>query len=210
MNSIYQPQEGERLTTQVDRSIIGRMQRVSNDLSTPVPRQIDVGNAVPSVFNINDLQQETVHLFEDVSAGGIPPTTVQSVWGGAGSELTNLIRSAKYFSVGRCSFTYFQSAGGTNDLNVSLNVLWTDPSGTATANTCVKNDFISFIGGQTTPVSLGEIQDMFFQSGTRVWTPPSTNAGNFQFGSLQFLFEFRVGASAYEIRDAYVPLQLYF
>lgn len=208
LSSIYEPRPGDQQTAQIGRQIIGRMQRISNDVSTPVPGQIIVGDPVPSVFNINDLQQQTVHLFDDVNAG-TAPTTVQAVWGGFGSDLANLINSAKYFSVGRCSFSYSQAGGGTNDLNVSLNVLWTDPNG-ASASTCVKNDFISFVGAQITPISLGEIQDMFFEIGSGVWEPPSSEAGAFQFGSLQFLFEFRVGTAAFEIRDAYVPLQLFF
>jgi len=182
------------------------MQKVSNDQSSPVPEQIEVGRPVPSVFNINDLQQETQHLFVDVLSG-TAPVIRQAVWGGG--DLTDRIREAKFFSVGRCSFVYHQPGGGTNDLNVSLNVLWTDPSG-ASAQTCVKNDFISFVGAQDTPVSLGEIDDMVFENGTQVWTPASASTSNFYFGTLQFLFDFRVGAAAFEIRDAYVPVQLFF
>lgn len=194
-------------TSQISRDIIGKVQRISNDIAAPVPNVIDVGSPVTTVFNISDLQRETVNLVDDVESN-TSPVVEQIVWGGNTSTLAAKVRSAKFFSLGRCSFTYHMAAGANLDLNVSLNVLFNGPGGTFSV--CVKNDFIQFIGNQTTPISLGEIQDMFFENARSYWEQPSSESGSLQFGSVQFLFDFRAGAGAFEIRDAYVPLQLYY
>lgn len=217
MTGVFDPELGRLLEgsgrglSQIhNQDLVGRMQAISGNPSVNLPPGINVDQGVRTTFDIGSYQRRTLYLIGDGETGGPAPGILQYVWGGAGSELAQLVNSARAFSIGRCSFIYIQGGGGANDCNVALNVLFSGGAFSPLV-ACPKNDFIPFVGAQTTNISLGEIQDMYFDKGPVYEdTDPNNVTNPLNFGTVQFIFDFRVSAATYSVDSAFVPLQLYF